>query len=86
AGVQVGSETHQCVCEEVETRDGHIPSSMRGVYHHYGGHVRFRIIFTEVGSIWAGYERHSRCHGMIRLKYKEYDTLKRTSFRLSEVI
>ncbi|MFQ6634396.1 hypothetical protein Gotur_012100 [Gossypium turneri] len=31
-------------------------------------------------------ERHSQCWGMIQLKYKEYDTLRRTSFRSSEVI
>ncbi|MBA0776650.1 hypothetical protein Gotri_011615 [Gossypium trilobum] len=30
--------------------------------------VRFRIIFMEVGSRWAGYETHSRSRGMIRLK------------------
>ncbi|MFQ6638848.1 hypothetical protein Gotur_015522 [Gossypium turneri] len=30
--------------------------------------VRFQIIFTEVGSRWAGYETHSRSRGMIRLK------------------
>ncbi|MBA0770295.1 hypothetical protein Gotri_018951 [Gossypium trilobum] len=48
--------------------------------------VRFWILFTEVESIWTGYGRHSQCWGMIRLKYKEYDTLRRTSFRSSEVI
>ncbi|MBA0870171.1 hypothetical protein Goshw_008735, partial [Gossypium schwendimanii] len=36
-GVQVGPETHQRVNREVETRDTHIPSSMRIVYHHFGG-------------------------------------------------
>ncbi|MBA0779397.1 hypothetical protein Gotri_003652 [Gossypium trilobum] len=30
--------------------------------------VRFRIIFMEVGSRWAGYETHSQSRGMIRLK------------------
>ncbi|KAH1129459.1 hypothetical protein J1N35_000837, partial [Gossypium stocksii] len=88
AGVQVGLETHQCVCREVETRDTHILSFMWGVYHHFGGsvvtggvtgglarthQVRFRILFIEVESIWAGYERHSWCWGMIRLKYKEWN-------------
>ncbi|MBA0646223.1 hypothetical protein Goklo_014202 [Gossypium klotzschianum] len=32
--------------------------------------VRFQILFTEVGSIWVGYETHSQYQGMIRLKYK----------------
>ncbi|MBA0796135.1 hypothetical protein Gohar_006932, partial [Gossypium harknessii] len=35
--VQVGPETHQCANKEVETRDPHIPSSMRRVYHHFRG-------------------------------------------------
>ncbi|MFQ6665955.1 hypothetical protein Gotur_032490 [Gossypium turneri] len=48
--------------------------------------VRFHILFTEVGSIWVGYERHSWCWGMIKLKYKEYDMLERTSFKSLEVI
>ncbi|MBA0715880.1 hypothetical protein Golax_014757, partial [Gossypium laxum] len=39
-----------------------------------------------VESIWASYERHSRCQGMIRLKYKEYDTFERTSFKSSEML
>ncbi|MBA0706269.1 hypothetical protein Golax_018391 [Gossypium laxum] len=30
--------------------------------------VRFWIIFTEIGSRWAGYETHSRSQEMIRLK------------------
>ncbi|MBA0666287.1 hypothetical protein Goklo_002717 [Gossypium klotzschianum] len=34
----------------------------------------------------GGYETHSWCRGMIRLKYKEYNTLERTSFRFSKVI
>ncbi|MFQ6658240.1 hypothetical protein Gotur_027593 [Gossypium turneri] len=34
---QVGPETHQRVDREVETRDAHISSSMRRVYHHFGG-------------------------------------------------
>ncbi|MBA0638090.1 hypothetical protein Godav_028998, partial [Gossypium davidsonii] len=38
-GVQVGPETHQRVNREVETRDAHIPSSMRRVYYHFGGRV-----------------------------------------------
>ncbi|MBA0879061.1 hypothetical protein Goshw_019670 [Gossypium schwendimanii] len=37
--VQVGPKTHQRVDKEVETRDTHIPSSMRRMYHHFGGHV-----------------------------------------------
>ncbi|MFQ6631439.1 hypothetical protein Gotur_008869 [Gossypium turneri] len=37
--VQVGPETHQCVNREVETRDAHISSSMRRVYHHFGAHA-----------------------------------------------
>ncbi|MBA0802108.1 hypothetical protein Gohar_012437, partial [Gossypium harknessii] len=37
--VQVGSETHQRVNREVETRDAHIPSSMRRVYYHFGRRV-----------------------------------------------
>ncbi|KAH1091647.1 hypothetical protein J1N35_018904 [Gossypium stocksii] len=35
-GVQVGLETHQRVDREVETRDAHIPSSMRRVYYYFG--------------------------------------------------
>ncbi|MBA0816167.1 hypothetical protein Gohar_000860, partial [Gossypium harknessii] len=35
-GVQFGPKTHQRVHREVETRDAHIPSSMQGVYHHFG--------------------------------------------------
>ncbi|KAG8493073.1 hypothetical protein CXB51_010382 [Gossypium anomalum] len=46
--------------------------------------VQFWILFTEVRSICAGYERHFQCLGMIRLKYREYDTLGCTSFRFSK--
>ncbi|MBA0633697.1 hypothetical protein Godav_025632 [Gossypium davidsonii] len=35
--MKIGSETHQRVNREVETQDTHIPSSMRRVYHHFGG-------------------------------------------------
>ncbi|MBA0820531.1 hypothetical protein Gohar_028437, partial [Gossypium harknessii] len=42
--------------------------------------VRFWILFTKVGSIWAGSEIHSWSRGMIRLKWKEYNTLRHTSF------
>ncbi|MBA0882022.1 hypothetical protein Goshw_013148, partial [Gossypium schwendimanii] len=37
--VQVGPETHQRVNREVETRDAHISSSIRRVYHHFEGHA-----------------------------------------------
>ncbi|MBA0855032.1 hypothetical protein Goshw_008265, partial [Gossypium schwendimanii] len=48
-GVQVGLETHQCVNREVETRDAHIPSSMRRVYHHFGG----RAITIGIAGGWV---------------------------------
>ncbi|MBA0880230.1 hypothetical protein Goshw_018887, partial [Gossypium schwendimanii] len=38
-GLQVGLKTHQRVNRKVETRDTHIPSSMRRVYHHFRGRV-----------------------------------------------
>ncbi|MBA0618941.1 hypothetical protein Godav_028202 [Gossypium davidsonii] len=69
--MQVGPETHQCVHREVETRDAHIPSSMRGVYHHFGGRVVTIGVadeWAEVGSRWASYETHFWNQGMIRLK------------------
>ncbi|KAH1031063.1 hypothetical protein J1N35_043237 [Gossypium stocksii] len=48
--------------------------------------VKFWILFTKVRLIWVGYKRHSQCPGMIRLKYKEYNTLGRTSFTSSKFI
>ncbi|MBA0629121.1 hypothetical protein Godav_023726, partial [Gossypium davidsonii] len=36
-GVQVEPETHQRVNKKVKTRGAHISSSMRRVYHHFGG-------------------------------------------------
>ncbi|MBA0724934.1 hypothetical protein Golax_021573, partial [Gossypium laxum] len=48
-GVQVGSETHQRVNREVETRDGHISSSIRRVYHHFGG----RAVTIKITGGWV---------------------------------
>ncbi|MFQ6635143.1 hypothetical protein Gotur_012307 [Gossypium turneri] len=67
--MQVEPETHQRVHREVETRDAHIPSSMRGVYHHFGG----RVVTIGVADEWAhthraSYETHSWNQLMIRLK------------------
>ncbi|MBA0735309.1 hypothetical protein Gogos_019169, partial [Gossypium gossypioides] len=48
--------------------------------------VRFQILFMKFGLIWASYETHYQSRGMIRLKYKEYNTLGHTSFKSSEVM
>ncbi|MFQ6636970.1 hypothetical protein Gotur_013766, partial [Gossypium turneri] len=48
-GVQVGPKTHQRVHKEVETRDAHIPSFMRGMYHHFGG----RAVTIRVAGGWV---------------------------------
>ncbi|KAH1031981.1 hypothetical protein J1N35_044155 [Gossypium stocksii] len=52
--VQVGLETHQRVDREAETRDAHIPSFMRKVYHHLGGRTITTGI-TDDGSALTGF-------------------------------
>ncbi|MBA0739573.1 hypothetical protein Gogos_012834, partial [Gossypium gossypioides] len=47
--VQVGPKTDQRVHREVETRDTHIPSFMRGVYHHFGG----RAVAIRIANGWV---------------------------------
>ncbi|MBA0743723.1 hypothetical protein Gogos_006382 [Gossypium gossypioides] len=52
-------------------------------------HFRRRAVIVGVTGGWvrthrASYKRHSRCWGMIRLKYKEYAMLGCTSFRSLE--
>ncbi|MBA0882021.1 hypothetical protein Goshw_013148, partial [Gossypium schwendimanii] len=81
--VQVGPETHQRVNREVETRDAHISSSIRRVYHHFEGHALQLRLPVDGSALtrWAGYDTHSRSQGMIRLKYKEYNMLGHTSLR-----
>ncbi|MFQ6641607.1 hypothetical protein Gotur_014812 [Gossypium turneri] len=57
-GVQVGPKTHQRVDKEVETRDTHIPSSMRRMYHHFGGHA---VTIVIVGGWVRTHRVHSIC-------------------------
>ncbi|MBA0815728.1 hypothetical protein Gohar_000479, partial [Gossypium harknessii] len=79
-----GPKTHKCIGGELETRDAQIPSFIRRVCYHFGGHV-FIVGVTRrrVGSKWLGYEKNLRSWLRIRLKSKENDALGRTSFRPS---
>ncbi|KAH1107053.1 hypothetical protein J1N35_010821 [Gossypium stocksii] len=45
----IGPETHQHVHREMETRDAHIPSLMRRVYHYFGG----RTVTIGIASEWV---------------------------------
>ncbi|KAH1129723.1 hypothetical protein J1N35_001101 [Gossypium stocksii] len=48
-GVQVGSETYQRVNREMETRDAHIPSSIKRVYYYFRG----RPVIIRIASGWV---------------------------------
>ncbi|KAK5835940.1 hypothetical protein PVK06_011664 [Gossypium arboreum] len=58
--MQVGPNTHQRIHREVETRDVHIPSSMRGVYHHFGGHV----VTIGIAGGWTRTHRGAICYDL----------------------
>ncbi|MBA0871900.1 hypothetical protein Goshw_001833, partial [Gossypium schwendimanii] len=47
--VKVGPKTHQCVNREVETREVHIPSSMRRLYYHFEG----RAVIIKIVGGWV---------------------------------
>ncbi|MBA0751786.1 hypothetical protein Gogos_000687, partial [Gossypium gossypioides] len=48
-GVRVGPETDQRIHRKVKTQDANIPSSIQGVYHHFGG----RAITIEIIGGWV---------------------------------
>ncbi|MBA0572131.1 hypothetical protein Golob_002492, partial [Gossypium lobatum] len=47
--VKVGPETYQRVNKEVETREVHIPSSMRRLYYHFEG----RVVIIKIVGGWV---------------------------------